>query len=499
MKPERLLKPEQGRKSRAPAGPSKRTNTSGTAAGMPLFLKGAQAKLTKGQRNDVFERHADRVADAAVSQDADPMAATPTPMSAGSSGSGIAAADSGSPLASDVRERAEPVLGADLSHVRVHESASDRRLAGGMGARAFAHGSDIWMGPNESSSDVKLMAHEAAHVAQQGAMPGVPSIQRQPQTPAAGTPQQLDFFVNNPGLETDASLHTVLTMLNRYKPTVDLANVDFQVMTSTPSYVGTGLFEDGRSHWDGAKPVIELTQEKYDIIAQHLAGTAAIADVHGVIRTVGHELYHLYREKTGNQANPIEPLFKAEATKRMEEIHQNWVNFAKDGGGKKILNIPASQSVTKWEDIPAAERKKIEEGASQTSVIQGLYERTAYLVEETYVKIEELSYLRVQQQAETGPKRPSLASVSQLANLVYRFNTALDQSVGQDYMTTELLTKTKAAMLEYLRKRYPHRGDASVDSYEVIFYLTSKGSGLPPLYDDNGALISAKPPEARVP
>jgi Domain of unknown function (DUF4157) len=500
MRPEQLPKPEHGRKKRPPAGAANRANSSGTAAGMPLFLKGVQAKLKKGQRDDAFERHADQIAGAAVSRDLDRGTATPALQTSGSSEAAIPAADAGSPIPRQVRERAEPALDADLSHVRVHEADADRKMAGGIGARAFTHGQHIWMGPNESSSDLKLMAHEAAHVAQQSGAAGAPSIQRQPQqTAAAGTTDQMVLFVNNPGLETDASLRTVLTMLNRYKPTVDLAGVDFQVMTSTPSYVGAGLFEDGRSHWDGAKPVIELTQEKYDTIAQHLAGTAAIADVHSVIRTVGHELYHLYREKTGNQANPIEPLFKAEATKRMEEIHQNWVNFAKDPGGAKALGIPKGTSVTKWEDIPAAERKKIEEGASQTSVIQGLYERTAYLVEETYVKIEELSYLRVQQKAETGSKRPSLASVSQLANLVYRFNTALDQSVGQDYMTAELLAKTKTAMLEYLRKRYPHPGDASVDSYEVIFYLTSKGSGLPPLYDDSGALISVKPAEARVP
>jgi Domain of unknown function (DUF4157) len=500
MRPEQLPKPEPGRKKRPPAGAPDRTSDAGTAAGMPRFLRGVQAKLKKGGPDDAFERHADRVADTAASREFDQRVSTAALSLAGPSDAAIRTAGAGSPIPRQVRERAEPVLGADLSPVRVHDAEADRKVAGALGARAFTHGQHIWIGPNESSSDLKLMAHEAAHVAQQGAAAGAPTIQRQQaQAAAAGTTDQMVLFVNNPGLETDASLRTVLGMLNRYQPTVDIGNVDFQVMTSTPSYVGTGLFEDGRSHWDGAKPVIELTQEKYDTIAQHLAGAAAIADVHSVIRTVGHELYHLYREKTGNQANPIEPLFKAEAARRMEEIHQNWVNFAKDPGGAKTLGIPKGKAVSKWEDIPAAERKKIEEGATQTSVIQGLYERTAYLVEETYVKIEELSYLRVQQSAETGPKRPSLAGVSQIANLVYRFSTALDQSVGQDYMTAELLAKTRTAMLEYLRKRYPHRGDTSVDSYEVIFYLTAKGSGLPPIYDDSGALISVKPPEARVP
>src|ERR1035437_6060641 len=156
----------------------------------------------------------------------------------------------------------------------------------------------------------------------------------------------------------------------------------------------------------------------------------------------------------------------------MEEIRQNWVKFAQDPGGAKELGVPKGKAVTKWEDIPEAERKKIEAGATNTAVIQGLYEQTSYLVEETYVKIEEVSYLRVQQQTESDPKRPSAARLSELANLLYRFNTALDNSVSAaDFMTQDLVTKTKAAMLDFLRRRYPHRANTSLDSFEVVFYL----------------------------
>jgi len=37
-----------------------------------------------------------------------------------------------------------------------------------MGARAFAHGGDVFLCPGESSGDLGLMAHELPHVAQQG-------------------------------------------------------------------------------------------------------------------------------------------------------------------------------------------------------------------------------------------------------------------------------------------------------------------------------------------
>jgi hypothetical protein len=115
------------------------------------------------------------------------------------------------------------------------------------------------------------------------------------------------------------------------------------------------------------------------------------------------------------------------------------------------------------------------------------------------VKLEEVSYLRVQQHFEAGPPRPSAESLSQLAKLIYRFNTALDNSPNAaHFMTPDLLKKTKAAMLDYLRKRYSHRVDTSLDSYEVIFYLSSAEYGIAPIYNAAGTLISAKPSGARV-
>jgi hypothetical protein len=99
-----------------------------------------------------------------------------------------------------------------------------------------------------------------------------------------------------------------------------------------------------------------LSRPEHDTIAQHLAGTASVAAVRDVIRTVGHEMYHLYRDKTGSQSNPIKALYDAEASRRMEEIRQNWVKFAQVPGGAKELGIPSGKQVAKWEDIPAGER-----------------------------------------------------------------------------------------------------------------------------------------------
>ncbi len=74
----------------------------------------------------------------------------------------------GRPMAPETRHRLESSMGVDLSTVRVHDDARARSAAQGLNARAFTHGSDIWLGSGESDSDVRLMAHESTHVVQQG-------------------------------------------------------------------------------------------------------------------------------------------------------------------------------------------------------------------------------------------------------------------------------------------------------------------------------------------
>ncbi len=73
----------------------------------------------------------------------------------------------GNPLPGPVRGQIERSTGADLSDVRVHDDGNAAHAAKGIGARAFTHGRDIWLGSGESARDTKLMAHEAAHVVQQ--------------------------------------------------------------------------------------------------------------------------------------------------------------------------------------------------------------------------------------------------------------------------------------------------------------------------------------------
>ena len=67
-----------------------------------------------------------------------------------------------------IRDRLEASFGQDLSSVRIHDDPIARADARAMNATAFAHGNDVWLGPDVSSMDLGIIAHEVTHVLQQG-------------------------------------------------------------------------------------------------------------------------------------------------------------------------------------------------------------------------------------------------------------------------------------------------------------------------------------------
>ncbi|WP_344208926.1 DUF4157 domain-containing protein [Kribbella sancticallisti] len=80
----------------------------------------------------------------------------------------VARSGVGSSIPESVRRRIEPLLGADLSGVRIRQDAESGTAARALGARAFTAGSTIHLAPESSPHDVALIAHEATHVVQQG-------------------------------------------------------------------------------------------------------------------------------------------------------------------------------------------------------------------------------------------------------------------------------------------------------------------------------------------
>ncbi len=114
----------------------------------------------------------------------------------------IAAPGTGRPLPAGLRRDMEARFGTPFDDVRLHDTPAARDTAAAIGARAFAHGSAIWIGPNETPDDKKLMAHELAHVVQQTGRQSrlMPDTQKTPPSPEPK--RRIDRFVGDAVLET---------------------------------------------------------------------------------------------------------------------------------------------------------------------------------------------------------------------------------------------------------------------------------------------------------
>src|SRR5258705_6420912 len=124
---------------------------------------------------------------------------------------------------------------------------------------------------------------------------------------AAGTPADVSKYISNPAKESDPGLQAALSLLQRYEPQVTRSNVDFRVMDNQ-NRLYFEPDEAGESRWEGSKPVIFLLQDFYDTVADHVAGRGNTSKVYQAIRTVAHEMFHLWREKNKPAvANPIDP------------------------------------------------------------------------------------------------------------------------------------------------------------------------------------------------
>jgi hypothetical protein len=240
------------------------------------------------------------------------------------------------------------------------------------------------------------------------------------------------------------------------------------------------------------------------VVAAQVAGTGDSVAVHGVIRTIGHELHHLWRSKINKTAsNPIDPVYQKEAIRRMDEVRQNWVNWvAGNPLVRKQMKIADTVTVTKWTDLPAVERDKIEKDAADTDFIQGLHDKTTYLVEEMYTRIEEISWVRVQQKLGSASDiADSKTQLSAIAKMINFLNNVLHSVSAPDALVTpDLLEKTEKAMVDYLRDRYKHATNNKLDSYTVLFFLAAREFAIAPIVDPStGKVTSIVPKGARVP
>src|ERR1044072_2796139 len=226
---EKASHPEAAMQSRARLRPHDAATTSesnfpasvpaaGNQALQRLLRTGAvRAKLTVSQTGDPEEQEADRIADqvmagpAVVHRQCDACAAGGTcpkceeneriqaklKPGAGPQGAfpsaGLKAfqgSGGGEPLSAAVRGFFEPRFGTDFSGVRVHTGEQAANSARSIQARAYTASQDLVFGAGEYAPENdegrRLLAHELAHVAQQGEV-GT-ATQRQPVAGAATAP-----------------------------------------------------------------------------------------------------------------------------------------------------------------------------------------------------------------------------------------------------------------------------------------------------------------------
>jgi Domain of unknown function (DUF4157)/Xanthomonas XOO_2897-like deaminase len=175
--------------------------------GVPLLMK---SDLAVGGIEDPEEHEADNFADEVMNRSS-ACSCGGTCASCGGGGAGVlrpkgggeasspragrqappsvseALAAPGKPLDGQARGFMESRFGHDFSRVRVHDDARAGRSAVDVGARAYTVGSDVVFAPGRyapgSHSGRHLLAHELAHVVQQGGRSG--PLRRQPPDPSS--------------------------------------------------------------------------------------------------------------------------------------------------------------------------------------------------------------------------------------------------------------------------------------------------------------------------
>jgi hypothetical protein len=151
----------------------------------------ARAKLAVSQPGDALEQEADRVADTVLRMPAVEVARRgPGEVrrwarrgARRDAGAPVSLAlGSGMPLPAADRAFFEARFGEDFSAVRLHADRAAGEAALGFDARAFTLGRNIAFAPGEyapgTTEGRRLLAHELAHVVQQGDQAAIPPIQR---------------------------------------------------------------------------------------------------------------------------------------------------------------------------------------------------------------------------------------------------------------------------------------------------------------------------------
>lgn len=267
---------------------------------------------------DALEQQADQVAEAAAHASSD--SARSGPLRGGQRQMSLAPPPSpssslppevqdtlragGQPLDPRVRRPLEHHLGADLSDVEVHTGTQADASAKAVSAQAYTAGRHIVFAEGRYRPDTiegnKLLAHELTHVVQQRAQPNAPDLQRQP----AQQPPTLDqtladmaSWVVSQGTTSDpAEIRSALQQFSTFG--VPLANIQFSRLANAQWVIG-GLHIGAESRWpSGGSPEIAPSDDLLRSFQLYQSNRQQHRDSgFAVIRTLGHELRHLQRQR----------------------------------------------------------------------------------------------------------------------------------------------------------------------------------------------------------
>jgi hypothetical protein len=153
---------------------------------VPAQLPIVQRKLTVGPADDKYEREADQAAQQVMRLFGEPGGGqSPAPSVADAGGDAPPAVEQsiesarggGQSLSAQVRHSMEQAFGTDFGGVRVHTDPRAHAANQSLSARAFTTGQDIFFREGEYNTGARggqeLLAHELAHVVQQGGKPAL--------------------------------------------------------------------------------------------------------------------------------------------------------------------------------------------------------------------------------------------------------------------------------------------------------------------------------------
>src|SRR6218665_3128127 len=176
---------------------------------------------------------------------------------------GSSSKGSGQSLDAGIREEMGSKIGADFSDVKVHTDNNAAQMSKEIGAKAFAHGKDIYFNQgqyNPASSEGKhLLAHELTHtVQQQGA-----AIQRSIEIGGKPyTPTTADYSKYNKEL-LDKMYNGGLPPVNTFKTQSEFEDA-LNIRTGSIANMNAAIKEDNTSITFGLSPETDYFELPYE-------------------------------------------------------------------------------------------------------------------------------------------------------------------------------------------------------------------------------------------